>query len=47
VLIGWVGDDAAYIADQINTVRTSGPKLVNGEAVGTRYPTKRSEHGRN
>ena len=35
-LIGWVGDDAAYIADQINTFRTDRPKLAAGEAVGTR-----------
>ena len=35
-LIGWVGDDAAYIADQIKTFRTSRPKLAAGEAVGTR-----------
>ena len=35
-LIGWVGDDAAYIADQIKTFRTDRPKLAAGEAVGTR-----------
>ena len=29
-LIGWVGDDAAYIADQINTFRTARPKRVGG-----------------
>ncbi len=35
-LIAWVGDDAAYIADQIKTFRTSRPKVTVGEAVGTR-----------
>jgi putative flavoprotein involved in K+ transport len=35
-LIGWVGDDAAYIADQIKTFHTSRPKLAAGQAVGTR-----------
>ena len=35
-LIGWVGDDAAYIADQIKTFRTDRPRLAAGEAVGTR-----------
>jgi putative flavoprotein involved in K+ transport len=35
-LIGWVGDDAAYIADQINTFHTSRPTLTAGESVGTR-----------
>jgi putative flavoprotein involved in K+ transport len=35
-LIGWVGDDAAYIADQINTFRTDRPTLAAGEPVGTR-----------
>jgi putative flavoprotein involved in K+ transport len=35
-LIGWVGDDAAYIADQINTLRTDRPKRAAGEPVGTR-----------
>ena len=35
-LIGWVGDDAAYIADQIETFYTSRPRLTAGEAVGTR-----------
>jgi len=34
-LIGWVGDDAAYIADQINTFRTSRSKLASGDPVGT------------
>ena len=27
-LIGWVGDDAAYIADQIKTFQISRPKLA-------------------
>jgi putative flavoprotein involved in K+ transport len=31
-LIGRVGDDAAYIADQINTLRTSRPRLTAGES---------------
>ncbi len=31
-LIGWVGDDAAYIADQIKTFRTSRPKLAARES---------------
>lgn len=35
-LIGWVRDDAAYIADQIKTFQTTGPKIAAGEAVGTR-----------
>jgi putative flavoprotein involved in K+ transport len=35
-LIGWVGDDAAYIADQIKSFRTDRPRLATGEAVGTR-----------
>jgi putative flavoprotein involved in K+ transport len=35
-LIGWVADDAAYIADQIKTVRTDRSKLAAGEPVGTR-----------
>jgi putative flavoprotein involved in K+ transport len=35
-LIGWVGDDAQYIADQIKTFRTARPKSAAGEAVGTR-----------
>jgi putative flavoprotein involved in K+ transport len=35
-LIGWVGDDAAYIADQIKTFGIDRPKLAAGEAVGTR-----------
>ena len=34
-LIGWVGDDAAYIADQIKTFHTR-PKLATGEPVGRR-----------
>jgi putative flavoprotein involved in K+ transport len=34
-LIGWVADDAAYIADQINTFNTSRPKIATGEPVGT------------
>ena len=29
-LIGWVGDDAAYIADQIKTFRTDRPTLADG-----------------
>jgi putative flavoprotein involved in K+ transport len=35
-LLGWVGDDAAYIANQINTFRTHQPRLQTGEPVGTR-----------
>ena len=35
-LIGWVGDDAAYIADQINTFRIARPKRAADEPVGTR-----------
>jgi putative flavoprotein involved in K+ transport len=35
-LIGWVRDDAAYIADQINTFRTAQPKRAAHQAVGTR-----------
>jgi putative flavoprotein involved in K+ transport len=35
-LIGWVGDDAAYIADQIKTFHASRPTPTAGEAVGTR-----------
>lgn len=35
-LIGWVGDDAAYIADQINTFPTDRPKRAADEAVGAR-----------
>ena len=35
-LIGWVGDDAAHIADQIKTFRTDRPRLASGEPVGTR-----------
>ena len=35
-LIGWVGDDAAYIADQIKTFRTARTKLAAAKAVGTR-----------
>jgi putative flavoprotein involved in K+ transport len=33
-LIGWVGDDAAYIADQINTFRIPRPKRAADEPVG-------------
>jgi len=35
-LIGWVEDDAAHIADQINTFHASRAKLTAGEPVGTR-----------
>jgi putative flavoprotein involved in K+ transport len=35
-LIGWVADDASYIADQIKTFRIDRPKLAAAEAVGTR-----------
>ena len=35
-LIGWVGDDAAYIADQIKTFGIDRPKLAAAEAVGRR-----------
>jgi putative flavoprotein involved in K+ transport len=35
-LIGWVGDDAAYIADQIKTFHEHRTKLAAGEPVGTR-----------
>ncbi|MFL5864707.1 MAG: flavin-containing monooxygenase [Solirubrobacteraceae bacterium] len=35
-LIGWVGDDAAYIADQINTSRIARPKHAADEPVGMR-----------
>jgi putative flavoprotein involved in K+ transport len=35
-LIGWVADDAAYIADQINTFRMHRPIRAAGEPVGTR-----------
>jgi putative flavoprotein involved in K+ transport len=35
-LIGWVTDDAAYIANQINTFRTARPKRLADEPVGTR-----------
>ena len=35
-LIGWVADDAAYIADQIKTFRTDRSKLAAAKAVGTR-----------
>lgn len=35
-LIGWVGDDAAYIANQIKTFHTSRSTLTAAEAVGTR-----------
>jgi putative flavoprotein involved in K+ transport len=35
-LVGWVADDAAYIADQIKTFRTDRPKLAAAKAVGTR-----------
>jgi putative flavoprotein involved in K+ transport len=35
-LIGWVGDDAAYIADQIKTLYAGTPKQTVGEAVGAR-----------
>jgi putative flavoprotein involved in K+ transport len=35
-LIGWVGDDAAYIADQINTFRIARPKRAADETVGMR-----------
>jgi putative flavoprotein involved in K+ transport len=35
-LIGWVGDDATYIANQIKTFRTDRPKLAAAEAVGRR-----------
>lgn len=33
-LLGWVGDDAAYIADQIKTFHTDRPEVVAGEPVG-------------
>lgn len=35
-LIGWVGDDASYIADQIESFHTTRPRATAGEAVGTR-----------
>jgi putative flavoprotein involved in K+ transport len=35
-LIGWVVDDAAYIADQIKTFRTDRPRLAADEPVGAR-----------
>jgi putative flavoprotein involved in K+ transport len=35
-LIGWVADDAAYIADQIKTFQTNRPRLAAGEPVGAR-----------
>jgi putative flavoprotein involved in K+ transport len=35
-LIGWVAEDAAYLADQIKTFRTDRPRLAASEAVGTR-----------
>jgi putative flavoprotein involved in K+ transport len=35
-LIGWVADDAAYIAEAIKTFPTDRPRLAAGEAVGTR-----------
>ncbi len=35
-LIGWVGDDAAYIADQIKTFHTDRTVRGAGEIVGTR-----------
>ena len=34
-LIGWVGDDAAYIADQIKTFSKDRPKLAAGDGVRT------------
>ncbi len=33
-LLGWVGDDAAYIADQIKTFHTDRPEVAAGEPVG-------------
>jgi putative flavoprotein involved in K+ transport len=35
-LIGWVADDAAYLAEAIETFRTDRPRLAAGEAVRTR-----------
>ncbi len=35
-LIGWVADDAAYLADQIDTFRSDQTKRTVSEAVGTR-----------
>jgi putative flavoprotein involved in K+ transport len=35
-LIGWVADDAAYIADQIKTFDITRPKRAAGETVGAR-----------
>jgi hypothetical protein len=35
-LIGWVGDDAGYIADQIKSFRTSRAERAAGEAVAIR-----------
>lgn len=35
-LIGWVTDDAGYVADQIKIFHTSRPRLTAGEPVGTR-----------
>jgi putative flavoprotein involved in K+ transport len=35
-LIGWVGDDAAYIADQIETFYTDRPSHAAAQAVGAR-----------
>ena len=35
-LIGWVAEDAAYLAEAIKTFRTDRPRLAAGEAVGTR-----------
>lgn len=35
-LIGWVGDDAAFIADQVKASHTDRPSRTTGEPVGTR-----------
>jgi putative flavoprotein involved in K+ transport len=35
-LIGWVGEDAAHIADQVKTFHTSRSRLTAGEPVATR-----------
>jgi putative flavoprotein involved in K+ transport len=35
-LIGWVADDAGYIAEQINTFHTSRPRVPTGEPVAAR-----------
>lgn len=46
-LIGWVGDDAKYIADRIQTFNLSVPTSPTGDAVAARLTYQEYRHGYN